>query len=603
MPSQAYSFFRESEWNYLRGYRDVIFNRENECLDSRNKMLAGWLDGDGYKTSILNYTQPVTGKQIPTLYAIYHAPKGDDTEAIVLVAPWHTKQGEINLGGVSLGVSLARYFHRLSIWAKNIIVVFPEDGQDTLRNWVNTYHTTLDQTGGSILGAMVLEYPSGKDGIDYVKLEYTGINGQLPNLDLVNTAVMIGDHEGFKVSIHNTPKGQLWTDDYPNRLTTMLKAIFSYATSGILPPQGHAGGNGCEAFSGWNIQAITLTAVGNGDRDITTFGRVVEATFRSVNNLLEKFHQSYFFYLLLAPMLFVSIGDYLPAAALSAAAVVFAAISAFLGNANINNIPLKFSPALASAASAKSIIFALAAYFTLIASCLTGGLSLAKISSEVDYTNSTSPFYWAITYKFLVVPSVLLCLLPQIIAVIPWHSHSSSLNDFTRLFYSFSLYCFAFTLVAMLLLHFSLSMLVAFAAFPLAFIRYGPSYNHLNRLRSTCLLVLSNPFVYLFVYGIVRQTNFDLDMVRNSLQYFQFSHLQHDIQDVIDWVHSTTLDEVLNGPVELLYGLLSGYWRFANWTWVFLIISWIPVWLAAVITSSIGIEKADYEVDDNKKSE
>ena len=43
-------------------------------------------------------------------YAIIHAPRGDATEAIVLVAPWLTADDKLNLNGVTLALTLARYF-------------------------------------------------------------------------------------------------------------------------------------------------------------------------------------------------------------------------------------------------------------------------------------------------------------------------------------------------------------------------------------------------------------------------------------------------------------------------------------------------------------
>lgn len=43
-------------------------------------------------------------------------------------------------------------------------------------------------------------------------------------------------------------------------------------------------------------------------------GRALEGAFRKLNHLLERLHQSYFFYLLPALARFVSIGLYMPAA-------------------------------------------------------------------------------------------------------------------------------------------------------------------------------------------------------------------------------------------------------------------------------------------------
>lgn len=49
------------------------------------------------------------------VYAILHAPRGDATEAIVLVAAWINMDGELNQSGCALVLTLARYFKSLYI--------------------------------------------------------------------------------------------------------------------------------------------------------------------------------------------------------------------------------------------------------------------------------------------------------------------------------------------------------------------------------------------------------------------------------------------------------------------------------------------------------
>ena len=44
------------------------------------------------------------------VYAILHAPRGDATEAIVLIGAWRNMEGELNTSGVALVLTLARYF-------------------------------------------------------------------------------------------------------------------------------------------------------------------------------------------------------------------------------------------------------------------------------------------------------------------------------------------------------------------------------------------------------------------------------------------------------------------------------------------------------------
>jgi GPI-anchor transamidase subunit GAA1 len=54
--------------------------------------------------------QTYTGENI---YAILHAPRGDATEAIVLVGGWKNMEDQLNRSGVALILTLARYFKRM----------------------------------------------------------------------------------------------------------------------------------------------------------------------------------------------------------------------------------------------------------------------------------------------------------------------------------------------------------------------------------------------------------------------------------------------------------------------------------------------------------
>lgn len=68
----------------------------------------------GLKVATQNYEYSSSGitHQGQNTYAIINAPRGDATEAIVLVAAWKTANGELNLNGVTLALTLARYFKR-----------------------------------------------------------------------------------------------------------------------------------------------------------------------------------------------------------------------------------------------------------------------------------------------------------------------------------------------------------------------------------------------------------------------------------------------------------------------------------------------------------
>lgn len=449
MPSQAYSYFRESEWNLLRGYRTQLQSFQTDNLtdyQSNLETIKGWLGDIGYKTEIHH------SEQGSNLYGIWHAPRGDDTEAIVLGAAYYNSDGIFNVGGLSLTLAMARYFHRWGVWSKNIIIVIPQDPNFALRSWVNAYHSTLDLTGGSIESAIMLDYPSASDNFEYIELYYEGINGQLPNLDLVNVAISVSEHEGPRVSIQGTPQHELHRNDYWSRLRILSRGIIEMALAGVRP------GHGNEAFSGWRVQAITLKAKGNsGPYDITTFGRIPEALFRSVNNLLEKFHQSFFFYFLLAPRNFVSIGTYLPAAALVTGSYVVSSLDKAL------NSGFEVSYLVAYAIPAGGVLF-ISTFIGLIVSIL-----VPVLPEIVDY------------------------ILIGIFIVLSCSSLFYELNAKSELkttLRSLALLYYSTILSSLLVLNFSLTFTIGVLALPLTFIN-----DTLQKKKQILLLLISNPFV------------------------------------------------------------------------------------------------------------
>ena len=257
------------------------------------------------------------------VYAILHAPRGDATEAIVLVAAWRSIDGDFNQSGVALALALARYFKRWSLWSKDIIILITGDSKAGPQAWVDAYHdeqtslvAPLPLKSGALQGVVVLD-----NALDHrfesLHIVYDGINGQLPNLDLFNTAVSIATGQlGVGVTLQ-----RMWkhSDTYQERLQTMLRGMVSQGL-------GHSSGPH-SSFIPYHIDAITLQAVGNGWQDEMAMGRCVESIFRSLNNLLEHFHQSFFFYLLMQADRFVSIGTYLPSAMLVAVNFTIMAIA------------------------------------------------------------------------------------------------------------------------------------------------------------------------------------------------------------------------------------------------------------------------------------
>lgn len=177
----------------------------------------------------------------------------------------------------------------------------------------------LPSKSGALQGALAIEYPF-EHPFESLHIVYDGVNGQLPNLDLFNTAVSIaGGQMGIGANLQ-----EMWNhdDSYKMRLQTILRGMvkqgLGYAT-GV-----HS------SFMPYHIDAITLQTRGHGWQDEMALGRTVESLCRSLNNLLEHLHQSFFFYLLMQANRFVSIGTYLPSAMLIAGNFTVMAIALWM---------------------------------------------------------------------------------------------------------------------------------------------------------------------------------------------------------------------------------------------------------------------------------
>lgn len=213
-----------------------------------------------------------------------------------------------------------------SLWSKDIIFLIPSDSAAGPKAWIDAYHDahapgqvdSLLIKSGALQGAVAVEYPAGPWGHRFEKLHilYDGINGQLPNLDLINTAISIAKGQmGIGIVLQ-----KMWkhNNSYQERLLTMLRGMLSQGL-------GHSSGPH-SSFIPYHIDAITLQTVGDGWHDEMSLGRALEGLIRSLNNLLEHFHQSFFFYLLMHADRFVSIGTYLPSAMLIASSFTITSI-------------------------------------------------------------------------------------------------------------------------------------------------------------------------------------------------------------------------------------------------------------------------------------
>ncbi|XP_066253687.1 glycosylphosphatidylinositol anchor attachment 1 protein [Euwallacea similis] len=284
--------------------------------------------------SPLNPNETYYGKNV---YGILRAPRASSTESLVLSVPYRPPSSiyATTLPSIAIQLAFAKYAIKEKYWAKDIIFLITDHEQLGMQAWLEAYHGvtcgnadtlkhgTLKGRAGAIQAAINLELHSAK--IEQIDLKIEGLNGQLPNLDLFNLAGKICIKEGvlhtFKGKIPQYSKSLYkgWQYNFKN----MMKMVSSQAT-GI--PTGNHG-----LFLRFGIQALTLEGFEQGKYKVISkigflsIGRVIEGIFRSMNNLLERFHQSFFFYILPSYDRYISIGLYMPALCMIAATLIIKA--------------------------------------------------------------------------------------------------------------------------------------------------------------------------------------------------------------------------------------------------------------------------------------
>ncbi|KAG2418058.1 rhomboid protein [Aspergillus terreus] len=514
LPGQVHAYFSGSEQHIFRGYKkelEGLLPGEGQEGDADRKdaqftpavsdKVQSILRAAGLKVATQNYeyvSSGVTHKGQNT-YGIIRAPRGDATEAIVLVAAWRTADDELNLNGVTLALTLARYFKRWSLWSKDIIFLFPPDSKLGTQAWIDAYHDMqpasvqpLPLKSGALQGGLAMEYPF-DHRFDSLHIVYDGVNGQLPNLDLFNTAVSIASGQmGIGASLQ-----EMWDhdDSYEMRLQTILRGMvkqgFGYATGA------HS------SFMPYHIDAITLQTKGEGWQDEMALGRTIEGLCRSLNNLLEHLHQSFFFYLLMQANRFVSIGTYLPSAMLIAGNFTIMAIALwmrtgyYLGSkpeapgaersskGEKSDSPKRETTAVAPSESNGILERQLALPLTLVV-----GLHLLGLVPLYIFNNLSHQYYEPATYICLAADLVLPLLLA---GVLSFSGFATPKPQQYLLIKSFSLLLLGLFLSTLATLNFSLSFMIGLLCAPLTFVsRLGPQTGALRYVGSALGLALLN---------------------------------------------------------------------------------------------------------------
>ncbi|XP_065676209.1 glycosylphosphatidylinositol anchor attachment 1 protein-like [Hydra vulgaris] len=299
-------------------FAGVVYNElKQECTDSAIKeKLLSYLKEIGldvYSQRFQVISKKVSGTNI---FGIYRSPRASGVESIILNVPFHGNCS--SNGGISMMLALAKYFSQQTFWAKDIVFLVTDHQQFGLKAWLNAYYfendpdfinEDLNGRAGLLQVAVTIDLHS--DHFTHFDLLVDGLNGQLPNLDVFNVVVRIAQYESIPLKLSHQLRFAS-TSNYAVNLQTLLSMMVVQSTG---YPSGNHG-----MFFKYRVEAVTLRSVYN--RKISdvryhigfeSLGRFIEGVFRSFNNMLERFHHSYFLYILPNAYHYISIGLYMPA--------------------------------------------------------------------------------------------------------------------------------------------------------------------------------------------------------------------------------------------------------------------------------------------------
>jgi hypothetical protein len=232
--------------------------------------------------------------------------------------------------------------------SKDIVLVLSPDttGTKGVEFWIDRLNSAKDTAENSlqyrhsfIIASLSVELPPvAKFHTLAVKPE--GYLGILPNLDLPNTIFRVAYRRELRylswtpsnlVSFTNMPILTQLSEALPGIVTTTRigewNTMFSFMLNMAIgePTGDHS------LISKYKIESVTLSAevapstnsapgsssattglaTGTGTGTVKKLGETLEGTLRSLNNLIEPLHQSFYYYIPLTPFTFVPIGHYM----------------------------------------------------------------------------------------------------------------------------------------------------------------------------------------------------------------------------------------------------------------------------------------------------
>lgn len=269
---------------------------------------------------------------------LLEAPRSSGAEAVILtsrferILPGAPKPAESAAYSWAFLTSFVHMVQHQRWRSKDLVVVLTPApaGTRAAESWIERL-TNTDGASSSlqfrhsfIIAALTIDLPPFAR-FQSLAVKPESVLGTLPNLDLPNTIFRIA----YRSDIHYlswTPSSLITWAGLPTWLSDLAKSppyskwitytrigemntLFSFMRNMAFgePTGDHA------AISKYKIEAVTISAqeTGSGKGSVQRLGEVLEGTLRSLNNLIEPLHQSFYYYFPLSPFTFVPIGHYM----------------------------------------------------------------------------------------------------------------------------------------------------------------------------------------------------------------------------------------------------------------------------------------------------
>jgi glycosylphosphatidylinositol transamidase len=290
----------------------------------------------GLESRVLNVSSLDDDGDGAVVWGILRAPRGDGKEGLALSTHWSADgQGSSSPGscdGVGMMLSVAAYLARQNWLAKDVVFVATAHPRG-IAEWV-AHYVGREARAGALQAALCLDIACQARSAAFSVLLH-GLNGQLPNLDMLNAMVRIAGREGADGFVTIEAPAAMARTGVWGALDGALgpyvprKLVNFMARQALGVPTGDHGW-----FTKYRVDAVTIST----DHPVTSssvraiaqkdVAKHVISLLRSLNNLLEHLHQSFYFYVLTGPSRYLSIAEYSVSLGLLLAPLLFAILPA-----------------------------------------------------------------------------------------------------------------------------------------------------------------------------------------------------------------------------------------------------------------------------------